>query len=189
MTIINDAKEYAYQVHSKQTRKGKPDVPFTSHLDAVAEIASKLTNDENIIAAAWLHDTVEDTSTTIDGIRLTFCNTIADYVDAETENKFSHKDERGTWKARKLGQLDHLQREANINPDVLIIALADKLANTTEMVNDYREVGDDLWNRFNSSRDDQKWYYNQFANVVSENDMIKNSDEYQRLLDNIKILF
>lgn len=161
------AQQFATYVHANQHRKGKPKMPFVTHLVAVTEWLKLWTaNDETLIAVGWLHDTVEDTETTLTDLERRFGSVIRDLVAAETENKLGHVDEVGTWRTRKLDQIARLAHEAEQNPRILYVALADKTANIQEMVTDYQQVGGALWTRFNSSREDQHWYYQQFATLI-----------------------
>lgn len=186
-SIIAQAKSFAYTHHAGQTRKQK-DVPFVTHLDAVAQIVSHLTDDDNIIAAAWLHDVVEDTPVTLEQIDAAFGATIAAYVSAETEPKFNHVNETGTWKKRKLLQLKQLSAEATKNPDVLCIALGDKLANLRELNDDLQQAGPVVWTRFNATKDDEFWYYTQFRNVIATNPTLAATAEfaeYRTLIEHV----
>ena len=57
---MTNPKEFALNAHKSQTRKGKI-TPYSFHLFLVNNILETLTEDSNIIATGWLHDTVEDT--------------------------------------------------------------------------------------------------------------------------------
>lgn len=60
-------------------------LPYIVHPEAVDEIISNITDDEDIIAAAWLHDIVEDTDTTIDDVKSEFNKRIAKLVSEVTK--------------------------------------------------------------------------------------------------------
>lgn len=183
--MIQKAKEYAYLKHQGQTRKGKQ-VPFTNHLDEAYDIAKTLTDDEVILSATYLHDVVEDTDATIDDVRELFGDEVAYYVALETEDKREHLSSRDTRKIRKEEQLTHLNEFKT--KELTIIVLADKLANTNEMVKDYHEVGDDLWLRFNNNQlDELGWYYRSMADIIGE--FHRESDAYRQLVSNIEFLF
>lgn len=183
--MVNKAKEYACLMHKGQVRKGK-ETPFTNHLDEAFEIAQSLTNDEVILAATYLHDVVEDTPATIEDIRELFGDEVAYYVNLETEDKREHLSSRDTWRIRKEEQLKNLNNHKT--KELTIIVLADKLANTNEMVNDYKMVGDELWKRFNNNNvDELGWYYQSMAKIIGE--FHSESDAYNQLIMNINFLF
>ena len=93
--IEKKAKQFAYEAHKGMKRKGK-DTPFTYHLELVNKILKTLTTDDEILAAGWLHDVIEDTPITLDELKKEFNSKICYYVDLETEDKSL------PWKDRKL---------------------------------------------------------------------------------------
>lgn len=160
---ILNAKDFAYKKHHGQTRKGSGK-PFVTHLDRVALNASYLTEDIDVIVAAFLHDTIEDTDTTVEEIREHFGDNVADLVNLETEDKSL------PWKERKQKQIDELKNTNN--KKVLLIALSDKLANLSEMLEDYRQSLDqeNYFNIFNNkNKEDHYWYYNSFLEIFISN--------------------
>lgn len=109
-------------------------------------IVSSMTNDREMIAAAILHDTVEDTDTSLDDIKNLFGDRVAKLVSSETENKRTDLPASDTWRIRKQETIDYL---ASSSHDEKILVLGDKLSNLRAMYRDYISIGDDLWNRFN----------------------------------------
>jgi guanosine-3',5'-bis(diphosphate) 3'-pyrophosphohydrolase len=81
-TLIRDARAFAFEKHEGQERSGGQ--PYIVHPHQVAEIVSKATKDENIIAAAWLHDTVEDCGVTYEELTEKFGQTVSDLVKEVT---------------------------------------------------------------------------------------------------------
>lgn len=156
--IEKKAKQFAYEAHKGMTRKGK-DTPFTYHLELVNKILKTLTTDEEILAAGWLHDVIEDTPITLDELKKEFNPKVCYYVDLETEDKSL------PWKDRKLKQIEELRRN---NFEVALIAYADKMANLTEMDSDYQLEKEKLWKRFNRGKDEQHWYYLEFYKIFKE---------------------
>lgn len=183
--LINKAKNFAYNKHSGQTRKGKPSIPFTNHLEKVAELITLLTDDEHLIASAWLHDVVEDTDTSLDEIYYEFGDRVGHYVKLETEDKRPHLSESDSWRIRKEEQLNELQ---NINDkEVYLITLSDKLANLLEMKQDLEEVGPSMWGKFNNQNPkDHEWYYRSFADIFNETEELKNTEVLNLLNETIK---
>ncbi|CAH0419177.1 HD domain-containing protein [Periweissella ghanensis] len=179
--LIDAAQAYALRVHAKQTRKGKA-TPFTEHLKAVATIVSSLTDDEVLIATAWLHDTVEDTPTTIVDIEREFGTEVAKYVAMETENKRSETAENLTWRLRKEEQINHLAALTGIEQKIYTVAFADKLANLREIKTDLDQEGPLVWQRFNNQdMVAQRWYYQSFADIVGNWPVVGENPQYVEL--------
>lgn len=188
-SLINDAREFAFKYHEGQFRKGKEE-PFTNHLVAVAEIVSKLTTDERLIAGAYLHDVVEDTPATLEQIAALFGEKVARLVALESENKEPSLAANHTWRKRKETQLKVLRELEAEERDVYYIALADKLANSQEMLRDYEVVGMALWQRFNNPNPEEHyWYYRSFAEIIGTHPILKKSQAYDELLATIQKLW
>lgn len=149
MTIIK-ALEFAAVKHRNQVRKGTS-IPYIVHPVHVAAILAKFHYDDELIMAGYLHDTVEDTETTIDEIEEAFGSRVARLVAFNTETK-SH-----TWEDRKRHTIESLQD--NENPDGAIVMLADKLANIESMTDGYAKEGETMWTIFKRGKVDQRWYY------------------------------
>lgn len=164
--MFEDAIIFATQKYSGMKRKGT-DRPYILHPLEVAAIVNTMTNDYEILAAAVLHDVVEDTGTGIMEIRQRFGDTVADLVASESENKREEQPAEQTWQIRKQETIDHLMSEDRIG--VKMIALGDKLSNVRAMQRDYAELGEALWNRFNQKdKSKHAWYYRSIAASVKE---------------------
>ena len=126
MSIVEEARLYAIAAHSavKQVRK-YTGVPYYEHPRAVAELVSNVGGTPEMIAAAWLHDVVEDTGCTIENIRDVFGLTVALYVEALTDVS---KPEDGNRVTRKKLDREHI---ANACPQAKTIKLADMIDNTS----------------------------------------------------------
>jgi (p)ppGpp synthase/HD superfamily hydrolase len=80
-TLISRAKRFATQAHRRIDHRRKySSQPYEVHLKSVAQLVAAVTDDPETIAAAWLHDTVEDTEVTLDEIRQRFGPGVADLV-------------------------------------------------------------------------------------------------------------
>ena len=115
MTIIERAIDFAVKAHEGTKRKGK-ETPYILHPIEVMTIVASMTNDEEVIAAAVLHDTVEDTAVTKEDIVQTFGERIAALVMAESEDKMETLPATSTWQQRKQATIDHretLDRDLN----------------------------------------------------------------------------
>ena len=117
--FLDRAIEFAVRAHAGTERRGKG-FPYVVHpLEAMA-IVSTITSDQEILAAAALHDTVEDTDVTIDDIRTQFGERVANLVRIESVG-----DDEGTWHERKQKAIDLI---ADAPRDAKIVAMGDKHA-------------------------------------------------------------
>ena len=180
---LEDAIKFAADAHAGVKRKGKNRAYILHPLEAMI-IAASLTEDEEVLAAAVLHDTVEDTAVTKEQLEQTFGSRVANLVAAESENKREDTPAEETWELRKQETITHLRfasREAKL------ICLGDKLANLRELIRDDAQIGDALWKRFNQS-DKRKhaWYYRSVFKILAEEfGQVPATEEYARLLDRL----
>jgi (p)ppGpp synthase/HD superfamily hydrolase len=116
------AARFASEKHAGQKRKGAAGEPYVNHVLEVAELVSSALRecDANLIIAALLHDTIEDTSVTRDELAQRFGPDVADLVVELTDDKSLPKAER------KRLQVQHAPK---ISPRAQIIKLADKISN------------------------------------------------------------
>ena len=159
-SVVEKAIAFATQAHEGQFRKGTTR-PFIVHPLEVGQIVATMTDDEEIISAAFLHDTIEDCEdVTRETICQEFSERVADLVDQESEDKSK------TWIERKGTTIERLK---SAPWEVKLIALGDKLSNMRDIDRDYPENGDNLWNRFRM-KDKQMigWYYKGIRDVLGE---------------------
>ena len=163
MTKTEQAVLYAVYAHMGAVRKGTRR-PYILHPLEVLTIVSSLTEDEDTLAAAVLHDTGEDTRVTLEDIRRDFGPETARLVGAESENNREDRPAEDTWLTRKQETVEHLERTgAEGTPrsrSILYICLGDKLANLREIARNERELGPVFWERFNQKdKRMHAWYY------------------------------
>lgn len=180
--IIDKAILFATKAHQGSLRKGSK-LPYILHPLEAGVIVSAMTNDENVIAAAILHDVLEDTSVTYEELKNEFGDA-ADYVQAESENKRRELPPEATWKIRKQETIDHLTAETS--REIKMIALADKLSNIRSMYQDYQLIGDALWERFHEKRkEEQGWYYKSLVDALKDLDRFLAWQEYKVLVEKV----
>lgn len=166
ISLMDRAIIFATRAHSGTYRKGTM-IPYIVHPIEAAAIVSTITADPDMIAAAVLHDVVEDTDATVEEIRFFFNDRIATLVEAESEDKRKDLPPQETWMIRKMETLEFLKSKAD--RDAKILALADKLSNMRAIHRDQKTVGDKLWERFNEKRKEKHgWMYRQVAEALSE---------------------
>jgi len=122
-TLIDQAKTFAQFKHHYQTRKYSPE-PYIVHPSRVSSIVSKYTKDPDIIAAAWCHDVLEDSDTTIKELEVTFNSRVAKIVKELTSDKD---------KISLVGKAEYLLKKMmKLSPEALLIKLVDRYDNTSD---------------------------------------------------------
>ena len=163
--LLDRAISFAVKAHSGTERRGKG-FPYVVHPMEAMAIVATITSDQELLAAAALHDTVEDTEVTVDLIRAEFGDRIADLVAAESDNPKEGVSEEDSWHARKQEGIDRL---ATASRDVKIVAIGDKLSNMRAIARDYALMGDDVWNLFHSkNRSEHEWRFRALADALRE---------------------
>lgn len=155
-TRVFDAIEFATRAHAGQYRKATR-LPYIFHPLSVARILIECDVSDDLVVAALLHDVVEDTTVTLDEIRVRFGSKIADWVAA-----LSEPDRTAPWERRKRDNLIVLE---TVPQEVVLIELADKLDNLRDIAQNVKTQGAGVWQRFNRGRDQQKWYYGALAEI------------------------
>jgi (p)ppGpp synthase/HD superfamily hydrolase len=158
------AMAYAHQVHQGQRRKGTG-IPYIAHVLGVAAIAMEYGADEDEAIGALLHDAAEDGGgeATLAEIRARFGDAVADIVLGCSDSLVEDPEDKLPWRERKENYLAHLE---NASQSVCLVSAADKLHNVRAIVRDYRQHGDDVWERFQGRREGTLWYYEIVADVL-----------------------
>ena len=183
MTKIERAILFATFAHAGTNRKGK-ERPYIMHPIEVLTIVGAYTESKDVLAAAVLHDVVEDTDIQPETIRYEFGERVEQLVMAESEDKMKDLPAETSWKQRKEATIDHL---GTLDRDAKLICLGDKLANIREMSRDYAQLGDALWERFNQKdKKEHAWYYRSVCDVLeAEFGDVPAITEYRKLLKDV----
>ena len=181
--ILDRAILFAVHAHAGTERRGKG-YPYIVHpLEAVSIVAT-MTADQELLAAAALHDTVEDTEVTLEQLRAEFGERIASLVADESEDRPEGLNEEESWHQRKQAAIDRLAKASH---DAKMVAMGDKLSNMRDIARDYAKLGDALWNRFNAKdRKDHEWHYRGLADALSE---LKGTEAYREFESLINQVF
>lgn len=160
--FFDEAAKFAIEAHHGTERRGKA-YPYIIHPMEAVSIVATITNDPEMLAAAMLHDTVEDTDVTIEQIRERFGERVALLVQHET----APLDESLSWRQCKKIQAAQL---ADAPYDCKVVALGDKLSNMRGIAFDYRRRGDEVWKLFHApnGKTDVEWYYRSLAKALEE---------------------
>ncbi|MBQ7490346.1 MAG: bifunctional (p)ppGpp synthetase/guanosine-3',5'-bis(diphosphate) 3'-pyrophosphohydrolase [Bacteroidales bacterium] len=181
-TLLDKAIIFAVKAHANTERRGKG-FPYIVHPMEAVEIVATMTTDQELLAAAALHDVVEDTDVTVDEIRKEFGDRIAKLVDAESDKFEAGKTEEESWHERKQAAIDRL---AAATHDAKIVALGDKLSNMRAIARDYQDIGDKLWERFHAKDPkDHEWHYRGLASALKELENTYAYKEFATLIDTV----
>ncbi|WP_454621469.1 HD domain-containing protein [Bradyrhizobium cenepequi] len=135
--LVSEAAEFAAHRHNGMARKGRGNEPYINHLAEVANLLAAATDgaDAELVAAGWLHDTVEDTDTTREELATKFSERVAALVVEVTDDMSLPKEQR---RQKQIEDASHK------SPGAKMIKIADKISNTRARIvsnpsNDARE--------------------------------------------------
>ena len=148
--LIENAIRFAAVKHAGQVRKGT-DIPYISHPLAVGMMLQKAGEQEEVVAAGILHDTIEDTEATKEEVSGVFGEQVLLLILAASE-----PDKSLPWEERKRHTVLQL---ASRSREELAIIVADKLHNLRSIRIDLELYGEVVWSRFNRGKEQQAWYY------------------------------
>lgn len=181
-SFLDKAIKFAVDAHAGTERRGKG-FPYIVHPMEAMEIVATISADQELLAAAALHDTVEDTDVTFEQIEELFGARVAHLVHSESDVVMEGAEE-DTWHARKQAAIDRL---AAASHDAKIVALGDKLSNMRAIARDYQMKGDALWNIFHApnGKPDHEWHYRGLAASLRELEDTFAYKEFVSLIDKV----
>lgn len=157
MTLVTSAVIFSAQAHDGMLRRGTQTAYIVHPMEAAA-IAATLTQDEEVIAAALLHDVIEDCGVTRGELAERFGERVAALVEAETQTQGEE------WLVRKRETVEKLERGGL---EACILALADKLSNMRAIHRDFVREGEAVFDKFHErDRGLHAWYYRTCARLV-----------------------
>lgn len=161
--LVEKAFRVAADAHRNQTRKALS-LPYFQHPASVVLILARCGfDDDELLAAAALHDTIEDTDCTVESLTAEFPEAVVKLVLECSETKIDASGAKVPWRVRKEA---HIAVVGQASPSTRAIVLADKLHNLGSMVFDL-ERGDELWSRFNARPDDVIWCHREIVVAAS----------------------
>ncbi len=180
--LMDRAIVFAVKAHHNTERRGKG-FPYIIHPLEAVEIVATMTTDQELLAAAALHDTIEDTDVTVEQIRAQFGDRIAELVHSESDQFTEGVSEEDSWHDRKQAAIDRL---AAASHDAKIVALGDKLSNMRAIWRDYQVKGDALWSIFHvKDKASHEWHYRGLAASLSDLSDTFAYREFLRLIDEV----
>ena len=180
---FEEALAFAARLHKDQRRKGFG-VLYISHLLAVTALVIEHGGDEDEAIAALLHDAIEDQggSEAREEIRRRFGDRVTEIVDGCTDSETIPKP---PWKERKQAYIAHL---GEASTSVRLVSAADKLHNARSILNDYRSLGEEVWQRFQGRKAGTLWYYRSVLDALSQAGRTPLVEELDRVVSQLEQL-
>ena len=188
---FTSAIDYARHIHIER-RKGT-DIPYMAHLLGVASLVmgeaghAGFPVTEDMVIAALLHDAVEDQGglPRLRDIEQNFGPNVARMVEGLSDSFSEDASKKLSWMERKQAYIQRLRGEPE---DVRLISAADKLYNARAILEDYREIGPKVWDRFKRGRSDQIWYFDELIAVFKSFGTIRVVEELERVVEELRII-
>jgi (p)ppGpp synthase/HD superfamily hydrolase len=174
---------FATRKHARQTRKGGG-IPYISHLLGVAGLVLEAGGDEDLAIAALLHDVAEDCGGVpmLNQVRRRFGRRVAHIVEGCSD---AFTIPKPSWRERKEPYIRHLR---TADADTRLVSVADKLHNARSIVADYRELGEQIWERFQGRREGTLWYYRALLDEFKRKKPNRLINEFERVVIELEAL-
>ena len=180
--LLDRAIIFAVRAHAGTERRGKG-YPYIVHPLEAVEIVSTMTADQELLAAAALHDTVEDTGVTVEQLRAEFGDRVAALVEEESDKFEEGVSEADSWHTRKRAAIERLSKASR---EAKMVALGDKLSNMRAIARDYAVQGDALWDIFHAKDPkDHEWHYRGLADALRELEGTFAFQEFEKLINQV----
>lgn len=163
---IKRALQFAARKHHGQVRITDTDgpLPYVTHLFSVALLVAEDGTHDDVVTAALLHDTLEDTNTTREEIVIAFNETVALLVESVSELK----EKNGTqldWRERKT---DYLARLEKASDDAVLISIADKVDNIESKLEEFQKEGESLLARWKQPSGEYIWFHGEALRIAKK---------------------
>lgn len=159
---IKRALQFAARKHHGQMRRETEPLPYITHLFSVALLVAEDGAHDDVVTAALLHDTLEDTDTTREEIVMAFNERVAELVESVSELKKINGKELN-WKERKAAYLATLEKADN---DAVLIATADKVDNIESKLESFEKEGESLLKRWKQPPEEYLWYHGEVLRIA-----------------------
>ncbi len=184
MNKLSEAICFATKAFDGKYRKAE-NMPAIFHSLEASAIVQTICDDEDVMCAAVLHDTIEDTGVTLAEIKEKFGERVAFLVESETEQKYPEKNPSDTWLLRKERTLKVLRESTDIG--VRALWLGDKLSNMRSFFRLRQRMGDGMWEIFNQKDPEvQEKYYQAVAQELA---IFEGTDAFREYTDLINKVF
>lgn len=178
LDLIEKAARIAVIAHKEQKRK-TDDLPYIVHPCMVALKLAKYNFSDTTVAAALVHDVLEDTNVSADELGEALGSEIVEIVSTLSEDKSL------PWEERKKKYVEAVRRGSD---EVKAISAADKIHNLESVLAAYEEQGEEVWKKFNRGKEKKLWFENEMLRMFKETWTHPLVDEYEALVEKMKRL-
>lgn len=168
----------ALAAHAQQVRK-TDDSPYIVHPVMVALLLARHGFEEPVIAAALVHDVLEDTNVAEGTLRRELGDEIADLVKTVSEDKTL------PWEERKRAYIQHVRVGSE---GAKAISVADKIHNLQSLLAGHAQQGSSVWEKFNRGKEEKLWFEREMLRALQENWHHPLVDEYARSVERMAAL-
>lgn len=176
MTLIEKADQLAERAHAGQTRK-ESDAPYITHPRAVAQMLKDYGFEESVVAAALVHDVLEDTSVTQDELGAALGEEVLAMVRTLSYDKSL------SWEEQREA---YAQAVRAAPEGVKAISIADKIHNAQSLISGLQRQGSDMWKHFNRGKEKKIWFEEMMLRVFQETWQHPLVKEYAQLVRKLK---
>ena len=159
--LLERALRICMEAHAGQVSKVDGTTPYYLHPVMVAMKLARHDVPDEVLAAAFVHDVLEDTDYPEEKLREELGDDVVRLVKAVTQ------DDALEWKEKKLKYIENV-RSAEIGAK--LIAAADKIHNLERLLEAYDSMGDDIWSKFNKGREDKEWFERMLLDELRNHD-------------------
>ncbi len=161
--LVRKALDFSALTHKDHLRVGL-NVPYIVHPMAVAAIVSQYTDDEEVVASAFLHDVIED-SDGYDEAQMSrdFGTTVARLVSSVTENKYAANGKIRSWQDRKASYLHKLSTGSK---ESWLICVADTIHNIESLLQTISQCGNGVLGQFGAGLDRKIVFYEHILRTI-----------------------
>jgi len=177
-TLLERAVRIAVKAHKDQTRKGDG-LPYITHPFMVALRLAKLNFPDEVIAAALVHDVLEDTNYGEENLRAELGNEVVNMVLSVTN------DESLEWMDKKKKYVETVRSG---NEGAKAVALSDKIHNLESLLIAHSEKGSKVWENFKADKSQKLWFEIEVLKMLRETWDHPMLDEYEQLIEKEKQL-
>lgn len=173
MNLIEKATRIAAVAHQNQTRKGD-DLPYIIHPFMVAMKLTKYGFSEETVAAALVHDVLEDTDFPEKKLEKELGNKVLKIVKTVTN------DDTLVWEEKKKKYIETVK---NGSEEAKAVATADKIHNLESLLVAYEEQGPIIWQKFNRGKEQKVWFEKEMLKMLKKTWQHPLIKEYESLLE------
>jgi (p)ppGpp synthase/HD superfamily hydrolase len=177
-SLLEAATRIAVRAHALQKRK-ESDLPYISHPVMVALKIAKYGFSDVVIAAALVHDVLEDTDFSAENLKNELGSEVFEIVAAVTN------DDSLAWEEKKLQYIETVRSGSE---GAKAVATADKVHNMESLILAYGEQGTAIWDHFNAGKDKKIWFEEEMLKMLQSTWQHPLVDEYAILLEELKSL-